>query len=699
MTNCNPGPLACATCKDAEALDQQVERLVEQRKQLRSIRNATHDPFILRFPFELTSRIFLFCSPSEERRISLSGQDRIELILSWVCEGEYTPDVQPLCCLFLLCTLGWRAIAQSTPQLWTAIRVALNTPGIRRSQFNMAEIFLKNSGHLSLRIDVFIANGHYQSMAPLYCEQIIQLLNAHSGRWRHRLEASLPRSLVSQLTGAIGNSHSQLEVLILSGFADSMDDMDDEFEQPVLGPLWKMKGNRPSPLRVNITEFHLRCIDMDWNNITEATFRSLYTNECLELFRRAPRVTACTIDVTAGYDDGLPQHACLVPTLSSLKTLNIRFSPNIPESLVMDQLYAPALTHISVSGSGPYDYVERLIDRSKYQLSSLDFGGEGYDIVDRLDISSLARKTPRLKSLSVYNLSSSNLRTVFELLAPLGHLSDAEALYVVVLEKAKLVQGGDHLDTLKTMMNLAETYLFQSRWKEAESLFVVVVEKSKRMLGDDHPDTLVTMANLASTYRDQGRLKDAEALQVMVAEKRKRLLGEDHPSTLTVMSNLAQTFREQSRLDDAEALLLAVVEKWKQKKEDDHPFTLRSMSHLAVTYWKQGRWKDAELLQIVTIEKMKTVLGDDHLWTLDNMENLANTYKDQGRLKDAEALCVEVIEKMKRMNGGGRPRTLVAMKNLAATYRALGRLNDAEALEAVLEKNMKRREELEAGKA
>jgi len=136
------------------------------------------------------------------------------------------------------------------------ICVALNTPGIRRSQFSMAEIFLKNSGHLSLRIDVFIANGHYQSMAPLYCEQIIQLLNAHSGRWRH-LKARLPRSLVLQLTGAIGNSHSHLEVLILSGFADSMDDMDDEVEQPLLGPLWKMKGNRPSPLKVKSQSFTL----------------------------------------------------------------------------------------------------------------------------------------------------------------------------------------------------------------------------------------------------------------------------------------------------------------------------------------------------------------------------------------------------------------------------------------------------------
>ena len=147
------------------------------------------------------------------------------------------------------------------------------------------------------------------------------------------------------------------------------------------------------------------------------TFTSLDANECLELFRRAPRIIACTIiHVVIGHNEGLPELTWLMPTLSSLKTLSISFSSRISESLVTDRICAPALTHLSVSGKGSYDYVERLIDRSTCQLSSLDVGEEGHQFPDRVGISSIARKTPRLPAL-VYGLSSDDFQIIFERLA------------------------------------------------------------------------------------------------------------------------------------------------------------------------------------------------------------------------------------------------------------------------------------------
>lgn len=81
----------------------------------------------------------------------------------------------------------------------------------------------------------------------------------------------------------------------------------------------------------------------------------------------------------------------------------------------------------------------------------------------------------------------------------------------------------------------------RGRWSEAEKLFVQVMEMSKAKLGADHPDTLSSMANLASTYRNQGRWDEAEKLEVQVMETRKTKLGADHPSTLTSIANLAFT--------------------------------------------------------------------------------------------------------------------------------------------------------------
>ena len=71
------------------------------------------------------------------------------------------------------------------------------------------------------------------------------------------------------------------------------------------------------------------------------------------------------------------------------------------------------------------------------------------------------------------------------------------------------------------------------------------MEKSKHVLGEEHPDTLRSMANIAVTYMHQGQWKEAEALQVMVMEKSKHILGEEHPDTLRSMTNIAVTYSEQ----------------------------------------------------------------------------------------------------------------------------------------------------------
>ena len=329
----------------------------------------------------------------------------------------------------ILCALGWRVIAQSTPHIWTAMRVELNPPGIHHSQFNLAHTFLRNSRTLPLRIFILRGNGRdprNQGVDSRYFEDIIQLLNAHSGRWRH-LDVQLPHALVSQLTNASSDSYSQLEALKISGYVSYANG--DGMRPTAPGTLWKMRSSRPSPRRVDITGFRLRRVKINWNNTTEVTFRSLYANECLELFRQASRVVACTIiNVTSGHDEDSPEPTCLVPTLLSLKTLKISFSSRISESLVMDRICAPVLTHLSVNGSGPHDYIERLIDRSTCQLLSLEIGDEGYEIVGRLDISSIARKTPRLKSLWLNNLSFNDFKVVFELLAQTSEpLADVES--------------------------------------------------------------------------------------------------------------------------------------------------------------------------------------------------------------------------------------------------------------------------------
>jgi Tetratricopeptide repeat len=75
------------------------------------------------------------------------------------------------------------------------------------------------------------------------------------------------------------------------------------------------------------------------------------------------------------------------------------------------------------------------------------------------------------------------------------------------------------------MANLASTYWNQGRWSEAETIYLEVVERKRRVLGEEHPSTLTSMANLASMYWNQGRWSEAEKMEVEVMERKRRVLG------------------------------------------------------------------------------------------------------------------------------------------------------------------------------
>jgi hypothetical protein len=70
------------------------------------------------------------------------------------------------------------------------------------------------------------------------------------------------------------------------------------------------------------------------------------------------------------------------------------------------------------------------------------------------------------------------------------------------------------------MASLATTYHQQGRSTEAEQIYVDVLELRKEVLGERHPDTIWSMAELAATYHQQGQSKEAEELEVLVEATR-----------------------------------------------------------------------------------------------------------------------------------------------------------------------------------
>ena len=106
---------------------------------------------------------------------------------------------------------------------------------------------------------------------------------------------------------------------------------------------------------------------------------------------------------------------------------------------------------------------------------------------------------------------------------------------------ASSAQSGKIEDATHLRHKVGLSVFVEGKYSEAEELFVQVIETRKRVLGAEHPDTLTSMGNLALTYGNQGRWKEAEELEVQVMETSLRVLGAEHPDTLTSMGNLALT--------------------------------------------------------------------------------------------------------------------------------------------------------------
>ncbi|KAJ7765220.1 hypothetical protein B0H16DRAFT_1687407 [Mycena metata] len=260
----------------------------------------------------------------------------------------------------------------------------------------------------------------------------------------------------------------------------------------------------------------------------------------------------------------------------------------------------------------------------------------------------------------------------------------AKKLKVLVLEKQTQVLGENHLRTLHTMGNLANSYSNLGEHQKAKELQVPVLAKQKQILGENHPHTLLSMGDLATSYSRLGEHQNAKELEVIVLEKRTQVLGENHPDTLFAMGNLANSYSNLGEYQNAKELEVIVLEKQTQVLGENHPDTLRTMGSLAVSYSHLGKRQKAKELQVIVLEKRTQVLGENHPDTLFTMGALARSYSHLGECQQAKELMVFVLEKQTQVLGENHPDTLRTMGSLAVSYSDLGEHQKAKELKVIV---------------
>jgi tetratricopeptide (TPR) repeat protein len=237
-----------------------------------------------------------------------------------------------------------------------------------------------------------------------------------------------------------------------------------------------------------------------------------------------------------------------------------------------------------------------------------------------------------------------------------GRLSTVHLERCVELWKASL--GEEHLNTLKAMLYLANSYGAMGKNQKALELYEPLLHVQERVLGPEDIDTLKTMGNIGMTYSQLGRHQDALKLQEQVLEITKRVFGPEHRDTVDAMGGLAISYDEVGRHKDALELKEKALELQTKMLGEDDPDRLKTMHNISTCYWMMGRHKDAmELIQVV-LEKQTRVLGIEHPDTLLTSRNLLRRLKYFGMTDRLRELLLVTLPAHERSLGADHPDTI-----------------------------------------
>ncbi len=256
----------------------------------------------------------------------------------------------------------------------------------------------------------------------------------------------------------------------------------------------------------------------------------------------------------------------------------------------------------------------------------------------------------------------------------LGLLEDAERHLPLALDIRRETVGPEHVDTLRSMVNLASLRIQQGRNGEAEDLLRTALDGLTEALGEDDPVTLGALTNLAVVHARRAAYDEAVALHRRALDGQRRVQGPEHPDTLGALLNLADLYSGMGRLDEAEPLMREAVTGWERAHGPDKPGTLMALHNLALLEMRRENLDEAESLMRRVVEARRRVFGDRHVETLTALANLGFILGRGGSASAAaaEVPWAEAWEGLRVALGDGHPTTVKVAGSLTAALAAQG---------------------------
>ena len=247
----------------------------------------------------------------------------------------------------------------------------------------------------------------------------------------------------------------------------------------------------------------------------------------------------------------------------------------------------------------------------------------------------------------------------------LGKFMQAEKMYTIALQGAKMELRAEHKLTLDILHVLGNLYSMQDRLQEAEEMYLLALQGYE---GASSMETATLEGNLALLYRDQGfvhadqsKTEDAEKILLRVLQQQKQTIGAKHLSTLRTVSALGAVYFDQNKLEEAEKMYSRASQDFEEALGPNHVLSLESVTDLGALYNEQGRYKEAEETLLRALRGFETTLGPTNMHqitaALYTMMCLGNLCSRKDKLDEARILYERALAGY-RITKGDSSRTV-----------------------------------------
>ncbi|HLA79131.1 MAG TPA: serine/threonine-protein kinase [Vicinamibacteria bacterium] len=262
----------------------------------------------------------------------------------------------------------------------------------------------------------------------------------------------------------------------------------------------------------------------------------------------------------------------------------------------------------------------------------------------------------------------------------LGLRTQAADLLQSALDTRSRLLGEMHLDTAKSLNDLAEILREKGDLQGAEPLYRRALEVRTRLLGPLDPAVGESCNNLGLLLESKNQLQESEALYLRALEIYAKTLGEHHPKRLVTLANLGQLLRGRGDSAGAEKLYREVLRAREATLGHDHPQVANSLSMLGSLLNAKGQYAESESVLRESLRLRRKLLGDEHPDVASSLNNLASLLQDKGDLNAAEATYREALALQRKLSGNRHMDVAVTLNNLATLLEDRGDAVEAEAL-------------------